>query len=60
VGTAELFEKQVEREILAVQTLHNQVMAATFLASIAILISLGLLGVAFRLHYFNCSPLRVG
>ena len=30
-----------QRDILAIQTLRNQVMAATFLASTAILISLG-------------------
>ncbi|UCH19530.1 MAG: DUF599 domain-containing protein [Deltaproteobacteria bacterium] len=41
------------RDILAVQTLRNQVMAATFLASTAILISLGLLGVAFRPGVFE-------
>jgi uncharacterized membrane protein len=41
------------RDILAVQTLRNQVMAATFLASTAILISLGLLGVAFRPSVFE-------
>ena len=35
-------------DILAVQTLRNQVMAATFLASTAILISLGVIGLAFR------------
>jgi uncharacterized membrane protein len=44
---------QNRRDILAVQTLRNQVMAATFLASTAILISLGLLGVAFRPGVFN-------
>lgn len=37
-----------KRDILAVQTLRNQVMAATFLASTAILICLGSFGVAFR------------
>jgi uncharacterized membrane protein len=36
------------RDILAIQTLRNWVMAATFLASTAILISLGLLTSAFR------------
>ena len=35
-------------ELLAVQTLRNGVMAANFLASTAILISLGLLSVAFK------------
>ncbi len=39
---------QERRDILAIQTFRNQIMAATFLASAAILISLGLLGVAFR------------
>jgi len=37
-----------KRDILAVQTLRNQVMAATFLASTAILISLGSVSAAFR------------
>ena len=41
------------RDILAVQTLRNQVMAATFLASTAILISLGLLGAAIRPGLFS-------
>ncbi len=36
------------RDILAVQTLRNQVMAATFLASTALLISLGSFSAAFR------------
>ena len=39
---------QEKHDILAVQTLRNHVMAATFLATTAILISLGLMGVAFR------------
>jgi uncharacterized membrane protein len=42
-----------KRDILAVQTLRNQVMAATFLASTAILISLGLLNAAFRPGIFG-------
>jgi uncharacterized membrane protein len=42
-----------QRDILAVQTLRNQVMAATFLASTAILISLGLLNAAFRPGIFG-------
>ncbi len=37
-----------KRDILAVQTLRNQVMAATFLASTAILICLGAFSAAFR------------
>ena len=37
-----------KRDIMAVQTMRNQVMAATFLASTAILISLGLFSAAFR------------
>jgi uncharacterized membrane protein len=41
------------RDILAVQTLRNQMMAATFLASTAILISLGLLGAAIRPGLFG-------
>lgn len=36
------------RNILAVQTLRNWIMAASLLASTAILISLGIIGVAFR------------
>ena len=42
-----------QRDILAVQTLRNHVMAATFLASTAILISLGLLNAAFRPGIFG-------
>ena len=42
-----------KRDILAVQTLRNQVMAATFLASTAILISLGLFSAAFRPGVFS-------
>ena len=42
-----------KRDIMAVQTLRNQVMAATFLASTAILISLGLFSAAFRPGVFN-------
>jgi uncharacterized membrane protein len=37
-----------KRDILAVQTLRNQVMAGTFLASTAILLSLGSFSAAFR------------
>jgi uncharacterized membrane protein len=37
-----------KRDIMAVQTLRNLVMAANFLASTAILVSLGLLGAGFR------------
>jgi len=37
-----------KRDILAVQTLRNWVMASSFLASTSILISLGIIGVAFR------------
>lgn len=44
--TAEMRENK--RDIVAVQTIRNQVMAATFLASTAILISLGLFGSAFQ------------
>ena len=36
------------RDILAVQTMRNWVMAASFLASTAILISLGIINAAFR------------
>jgi uncharacterized membrane protein len=42
-----------KRDIMAVQTLRNQVMAATFLASTAILISLGLFSAAFRPGVFT-------
>jgi uncharacterized membrane protein len=42
-----------KRDIMAVQTLRNQVMAATFLASTAILISLGLFSATFRPGVFN-------
>ena len=41
------------RDIMAVQTLRNQVMAATFLASTAILISLGSFSAAFRPGIFT-------
>ena len=41
------------RDIMAVQTLRNQVMAATFLASTAILICLGLFSAAFRPGVFS-------
>ena len=37
-----------KRDVLAIQTLRNQVMAATFLASTAIIISLGSFNAAFR------------
>jgi uncharacterized membrane protein len=37
-----------KRDILAVQTLRNWVMAASFLASTAILLAIGILSVAFR------------
>ena len=40
-------------DIMAVQTLRNQLMAATFLASTAILISLGSFSAAFRPGIFN-------
>ena len=40
-------------EILAVQTLRNMLMAASFLASTAILITLGLLSVAFKPGLFS-------
>jgi uncharacterized membrane protein len=42
-----------KRDILAVQTLRNQVMAATFLASTAILVSLGSFSAAFRTGVFS-------
>jgi len=40
--------RQNKRDILAVQTLRNQTMASTFLASTAIIISLGSFSAAFR------------
>jgi uncharacterized membrane protein len=40
-------------DIVAVQTLRNQVMAANFLASTAILIALGLMGGAFRPEFYS-------
>lgn len=40
--------RENKQDIVAVQTIRNQVMAATFLASTAILVSLGLFGSAFR------------
>jgi len=42
-----------KRDILAVQTLRNQVMAATFLASTALLICLGSFSAAFRPGIYN-------
>ena len=39
---------QDKRDILAVQTLRNQLMASTFLASTAILLSIGSFDAAFR------------
>jgi uncharacterized membrane protein len=42
-----------KRDILAVQTLRNQVMASTFLASTAILICLGSFNAAFRPGTFS-------
>jgi uncharacterized membrane protein len=44
---------QDKRDILAIQTLRNQTMAATFLASTAILISLGSFSAAFRPGVFS-------
>ena len=44
-------------DIPTVQTLYNQVMTATFLASAAIAISPGSFGAAFRPGVF-CGPLR--
>lgn len=42
-----------KRDILAIQTLRNQMMASTFLASTAILISLGSFSAAFRPGVFS-------
>ena len=44
---------QNQRDILAVQTMRNQVMAASLLASTAILLSLGSLNSAFRPEMFT-------
>jgi uncharacterized membrane protein len=44
---------QDKHDILAIQTLRNQVMAATFLASTSILISLGSFNAAFRPGVFS-------
>jgi uncharacterized membrane protein len=44
---------QGQRDILAIQTLRNQVMASTFLASTAILICLGSFNAAFRPGIFT-------
>lgn len=44
---------KVQGDIVAIQTLRNQVMAANFLASTAILIALGLMGGAFRPEFYN-------
>jgi uncharacterized membrane protein len=52
----EMWVKEVikdRRDILAVQTLRNQVMSATFLASTSILISLGSFSAAFRQGIFT-------
>ena len=46
IWTAEIRENKYD--IVAIQTMRNQLMAATFLASTAILISLGLFSSAFR------------
>jgi len=52
----EMWVKEVmknKRDILAVQTLRNQVMASTFLASTSIIICLGSFNAAFRPGIFN-------
>lgn len=48
---------QQHRDMLAVQTLRNWVMASSFLASTAILISLGLLGFVFQWGRGTGQPL---
>lgn len=48
-----------KRDILAVQTLRNWVMASTFLASTAILISLGLVASAFRTEITSSATLTL-
>ena len=45
--------REKENEILAVQTFRNQLMAASFLASTAILMSLGAFSAAFRSGVFE-------
>ncbi len=47
------------RDILAVQTLRNWIMAASFLASTAMLISLGLLGLLFRTEHATDLPFDI-
>lgn len=52
----EMWVKEVmadKRDILAIHTLRNQMMAATFLASTSILVSLGLFSAAFRPGVFS-------
>jgi uncharacterized membrane protein len=44
---------QDKRDILAVQTIRNQLMASTFLASTAIFISIGVINAAFRPGVFT-------
>lgn len=45
--------REKENEVLAVQTFRNQLMAASFLASTAIIMSLGAFGAAFRAGVFE-------
>lgn len=49
-----------KRDILSVQSLRNWIMAASFLASTAILIGLGILGFLFRPDHASVIPLDVG
>ena len=50
---------QERRDILAVQTLRNWIMASSFLASTAILIGLGLLSLLFKPeHFIETAPLK--
>ena len=44
------------RDVLAVQTLRNWIMAASFLASTAILIGLGLLSLLFKPEHVSELP----
>ena len=44
-----------KRDVLAVQTLRNWVMAASFLASTAILLAIGILSVAFRFEKLSAT-----
>ncbi len=48
--------RREQRDILAVQTMRNWVMASSFLATTAVLISLGIINAAFRTDTYNGIP----